>query len=64
VDMETSAVFALAEFHAIRAVSLQVVSDELSGGKWKPGYASTQLEDRVKNYFLPILLPKTRREME
>jgi len=56
VDMETSAIFALAAFHGIRAASLRIVSDELSGGKWKPAFSSLQLEDRVKDYFLPLLL--------
>jgi purine-nucleoside phosphorylase len=57
VDMETAAVFALAEFHSVRAASLQIVSDELSSGKWKPGFSSTRLEDRVKDYFLPLIIP-------
>jgi purine-nucleoside phosphorylase len=53
--METSAVFSLAEFHGIRAASLQIVTDELSTGKWKPGFSSPQVKDRVKDYFLPLL---------
>jgi purine-nucleoside phosphorylase len=57
VDMETSAVFALAEFHGIEAASLQLVSDELWSGKWKTGFSSSALENRVKDYFLPLLIP-------
>ncbi len=57
VDMETSAVYALAEFHGIKAASLQIVSDELSSGKWNPAFSSPKLEDRVKDYFLPLVIP-------
>jgi purine-nucleoside phosphorylase len=56
VDMETAAVFALAEFHTVRAASLQIVSDELSSGKWKSGFSSSHLEDQVKEYFLPLIV--------
>ena len=59
VDMETSAVFALAKFHGIEAASLQIVSDELWSGKWNPGFSSSALENRVKDYFLPLLIPFT-----
>lgn len=57
VDMETSAIFAIAQFCGIKAASLQIVSDELSSGKWNPGFSSRHLEDRVKEYFLPLLIP-------
>jgi len=56
VDMETSAVFSLAEFHGIKAASLQIVSDELSSGTWKPAFRSPVVEQKVKNYFLPLLI--------
>ncbi len=57
VDMETSAVLALAEFHGIRAASLQVVSDELFSGSWKSGFSDRRLRVRAKDIFLPFLLP-------
>ncbi len=57
VDMETSAVFSLAEFHGIKAASLQIVSDELSSGTWKPAFRSPLVEQKVKDYFLPLLIP-------
>lgn len=55
VDMETSAVLALAEFHGIRAASLQIVSDELFTGVWRPGFSSPLLSRRAADYFLPFL---------
>jgi purine-nucleoside phosphorylase len=56
VDMETSAVFSLAEFHGIKAASLQIVTDELSSGTWKPAFRSPQVEQEVKDYFLRLLI--------
>lgn len=56
VDMETSAVFALAAFHGIRAASLQIVSDEIFSGREKSGFADALLKERVAEFFLPVLL--------
>jgi uridine phosphorylase len=56
VDMETSAVFALAEYHRIRAASLQVVSDELFTGSWKSGFDDPRLRGRARDCFLPFLV--------
>lgn len=58
VDMETSAVFALAAFHKIRAASLQVVSDELFGKRWKKKFSGRELERKAKDYFLTFLSPE------
>lgn len=55
VDMETSAVFALAEFYGLESAALMIVSDELWSGKWKKGFFDPQLEKRAKDYFLPFL---------
>lgn len=38
VDMETSALFAVAKFRNIEIGAIHVVSDELSSLKWKPGF--------------------------
>jgi nucleoside phosphorylase len=38
VDMETSAILALAEYHQLEAAGALIVSDELSGGAWNPGW--------------------------
>ena len=59
VDMETSAVFALAAFHGIKAASLQIVSDEIFSGRWKSGFSGALLEARVRATFLPLLMKKT-----
>jgi len=55
VDMETSAVFALASFHGIRAAALQIVSDEVFSGRQTTGFSSSLLKERVRDFFLPIL---------
>jgi len=57
VDMETSAVFALAEYHGIRAAALQVVSDELFTGTWTSGFSDPRLRARARACFLPFLVP-------
>ena len=38
VDMETSAILALAEYHKLEAAGALIVSDELFGGAWNPGW--------------------------
>lgn len=60
VDMETSAVFALAAFHGIRAASLQIVSDEIFSGREKSGFSGPLLRQRVAEFFLPLLGRRTR----
>ncbi len=62
VDMETSAVFALAAFHGIKAASLQAVSDEIFSGRWHAGFSSALLKRRVKSVFLPLLQANTTEE--
>ncbi|MGB8953426.1 MAG: nucleoside phosphorylase [Candidatus Aminicenantales bacterium] len=51
VDMEASAVFALAEFYGIQAAALMIVSDELFSGRWKQRFLSLALEKKIKDYF-------------
>lgn len=55
VDMETSAVFALAQSRAVRAASLQIVSDELGSGEWKSGFSGRHIVEQVKSTFFPFL---------
>ena len=55
VDMETSAVFALAEFHKIGAAALMLVSDELSTQGHRTGFSHPDMEERIHDYFLPFL---------
>lgn len=40
VEMEAAAIYALARFRRFRAASLMVVSDELGGEGWNPGFHS------------------------
>ncbi len=62
VDMETSAVFALAEFHGIESAALMIVSDEVRADSWKEGFFRKDLRKRVEQYFLPFLSPSKRAE--
>jgi len=55
VDMEASAVFALAGYRRVQAGALLVVSDELFSEKWQHGFFGAGLEDKVKEYFFPFL---------
>ncbi len=55
VDMETSAVFALAEFHGIQAASLLIVSDELSDHEHRSGFGRKKMNQIVSSYFVPFL---------
>ena len=57
VDMESSAVLALAEYHGVRAASLQIVSDELFTGAWKSGFSDPRVRGRARDCFLPFLKP-------
>jgi len=45
VDMETSALMTVARFRGLAWAGLLVVSDELWGEKWRPGFESAELED-------------------
>lgn len=56
VDMEASAVFALAEYRRVEAAALMIVSDELFGRRWKTGFRALSLKKRMKEYFLPFIL--------
>jgi uridine phosphorylase len=60
VDMETSAVFALAESRGVRAASLQIVGDELGSGKWRNGFSSALLAEAAKSAFVPFLFDRER----
>jgi len=55
VDMESSAVFALAEFHNIDAAALMLVSDNLSDDQHKIQMKHTMLLKNIKKYFYPFL---------
>ena len=57
VDMETSAVFSVAEFHGVRAAALMVVSDELFTGTWTSGFSDPRLKSGLADHLLPFLSP-------
>ncbi len=56
VDMEASAVYALAEFHGIHAAALLLVSDRLTDREHFHGFGSLRLSRRIKQCFLPFLM--------
>ncbi len=55
VDMELSAVFALAKFWSIEASALVIVSDELFQKRWTVGPFGREFKKRIKDYFLPFI---------
>ena len=55
VDMETSAVLALAEFYGVQAAALMIISDELFSNKWKRKFMSLRLDKKIKEYFIPFI---------
>lgn len=55
VDMETSAVFALAEFYGIQAAALLIVSDKLYKSKHITGFLHPGMSSKIKKYILPFI---------
>jgi purine-nucleoside phosphorylase len=55
VDMEASSVFALADFHAINAAALMLVSDNLTDDNHKIQMRHPRLLTNIKKYFVPFL---------
>jgi len=55
VDMETSAVFSLAEFWNIEAAALMIVSDEIGIEEWKQAFSDPGLDKKIEKYFLPFI---------
>lgn len=55
VDMEASAVFAIAEFYGIQAAALTIISDELWSGTWKTEFPYSDLEEKMNKYFMPFI---------
>ncbi len=49
VDMELSAVYALAQYYQLEAASLMIISDIVTKDKWISGFS--QIEEAVKKYF-------------
>ncbi|MFQ6037235.1 MAG: hypothetical protein ACE5LV_01320 [Candidatus Aminicenantales bacterium] len=56
VDMEASAVLALAEFCGIPAACLMIVSDVFSEEGWTHGFRRPELDARVREVFLPLII--------
>ena len=54
VDMEGSAVFALANFYGIQAAALMIVSDEIWSGVWKE-VRHPEPDEKIKKYFIPFI---------
>ncbi|HUU52226.1 MAG TPA: nucleoside phosphorylase [Candidatus Heimdallarchaeota archaeon] len=57
VDMETSAVFALADFYGIQAAALHLVSDQLTLSSHQMGLDSLKLARNTQKFFFPFIDP-------
>lgn len=55
VDMEISALMTVSNFRSVALSAIFVVSDELHGAKWKPGFSSLLLKESSKR-ILDILV--------
>jgi len=55
VDMEASAVFALAEYYGIHAAALMLVSDKLTKSQHINGFNNPGLKENMGKYFLPFI---------
>jgi len=55
VDMETSALLAIASFYKIKASALLIISDELYSGRWRSGFSSSLLARKCSDYFYPFI---------
>jgi uridine phosphorylase len=55
VDMEISAVFALANFWRVEAAALMIVTDELFQKRWDVGDYGLEFKRKIKDYFLPFI---------
>ena len=58
VDMEASAVFSLGEYYDIPTAALMIVSDELTGKRWKNVFKYPRLNTQIIEYFFPFLKSK------
>jgi purine-nucleoside phosphorylase len=56
VDMEVSAVFALAQHHGLQAAALLLVSDRISTEGHTNGFFQPETEKKLERYFLPFLI--------
>ncbi len=56
VEMELSALFSVAVFRSIQAAGILVVSDELSGYRWQPGFKSPAFKSAREQACLAALL--------
>jgi purine-nucleoside phosphorylase len=55
VDMEISAVFALAKYWRVEAAALMIVTDELFHKEWSVGNYGQEFKKKIQDYFLPFI---------
>ncbi len=58
VDMEFTALCSIAAFRKVHLSALFVVSDELWGPKWKPGFTGARYRDRCRSLISNLILHK------
>ncbi|MBD3413860.1 MAG: hypothetical protein GF421_05440 [Candidatus Aminicenantes bacterium] len=56
VDMETSALFALSDYHQIHAAAVMLVSDLIKPDIHKKGFSQKRFDARVKDIFFPFFI--------
>jgi len=63
VDMETSALFAVAAFRQVEIGAVLVVSDSLAGESWQPGFKTAQFKSgrKAAHHLVTILCRKLHR---
>jgi purine-nucleoside phosphorylase len=55
VDMETSAVFAIAKYRKVRAASAQVISDVLTENGWKLAFGHRSVKQNTETLLRSVL---------
>ncbi|MBF0203546.1 MAG: hypothetical protein HQK67_04340 [Desulfamplus sp.] len=55
VEMECSALFAVANYRKIDIAAILIVSDELSSSKWKPGFKTAAFKESRKKILNAII---------
>ena len=60
VDMEFTALCSIAAFRKVHLAALFVVSDELWGPKWKPGFSGARYRDRCRSLISNLIRHKMK----
>lgn len=61
VNMESSAVFAVAKYRGVKAASVQIVSDVVSEKRWDPAFHHEAVNSRRQEVLAAVIHAITRR---